>query len=236
MIFIDHTEVLEGQVAVIDLTGPLDSDSSSDFEQYANRILDGETRYIILNMEKVDYISSAGIGLVLYLQKTIIRRGGYFVLFNLNGEISRLFSLLGFDRVLAMAKTRIEAMEIVDRQMELRDYGEEDYKEAPSEETADSFREKVETETTEKNIMQEVHATEDEPAPFPAMEQKESPAPIPAQRDETGTGGEEHLFEPFIVECTRCGALIRIKSPGTWLCPDCHASFSVSDEMTVSYE
>lgn len=120
MIFIDHTEVLEGQVAVVDLAGPLDSDSSTEFEEYANRILDGETRYIILNMEKVDYISSAGIGLILYLQKTINRLGGYFVIFNLNAEIQSLFSLLGFDRVLSMAETRIESMEIIDRQMELR--------------------------------------------------------------------------------------------------------------------
>ncbi len=220
MIFIDHTEVLEGQVAVVDLAGPLDSDSSTEFEEYANRILDGETRYIILNMEKVDYISSAGIGLILYLQKTINRLGGYFVIFNLNAEIQSLFSLLGFDRVLSMAETRIESMEIIDRQMELRGGELTD-----SENIAESKTE------AEKN--------QDFTKIPPSPQQTEENIPLhsqPKEEREPSLKPEAAVhFDPFIIECNHCNSLIRIKAPGTYLCPDCSASFTVNNEMAVSY-
>jgi len=47
----------------------------------------------------LDYISSAGIGVLLAAQKRLRDRGHRLVLRNLNRHIRDLFSLAGFDRV-----------------------------------------------------------------------------------------------------------------------------------------
>ena len=222
MIFIDHTDVLEGQVAVIDITGPLDSTSSTEFEEYANRILEGETRYLIFNMEKVDYISSAGIGLILYLQKTVIRLGGYLVLFQLNEEIRSLFALLGFEHIISITETRIEAMEIIDRQMEIRESG------IPAEDTAGSPEPEEESVTGDEVPEENLESIEEEFTIEYALDETR-PAIPPA-----GQVKKWH-FDPFIIECGKCTALIRISEPGQYMCPDCHTAFSVDNEMSVEY-
>lgn len=216
MIFIDHTDVLEGQVAVVDISGPLDSSSSTEFEEYANKILDGDTRYLIFNMQKVEYISSAGIGLMLYLQKTVNRLGGYLVLFQINEEIRSLFFLLGFEHILTIAESRIEAMEIIDRQMEIRETGEP---EVPEEHLSDD-------------------SPEETPEAVCLDDQKQSIEYIIPEKESLSARPDfkAFTFDPFIIECSRCMALIRISEPGTYMCPDCHASFSVDEEMSISYQ
>ena len=216
MIFIDHTDVLEGQVAVVDISGPLDSGSSTEFEEYANKILDGDTRYLVFNMEKVEYISSAGIGLMLYLQKTVNRLGGYLVLFQINDEIRSLFSLLGFEHILTIAESRIEAMEIIDRQMEIRETGAPEGPEASlTEDSPEEIPETLSLNDENQSIEYIIKETES----LPAMPEFKA-----------------SLFDPFVIECSRCTALIRISEPGTYLCPDCHASFAIDEEMSVFYK
>jgi anti-anti-sigma factor len=121
MIYINHKEVLEGRVTIVDVSGPLDSETAADFEDYIRKLLEKNIMYILLDAGEISHVSSEGIGAMLFIQKRIAEKNGFFVIYNLNGEISALFSLLGFDKVMRIVSSRIEAMEIMDRQMELRD-------------------------------------------------------------------------------------------------------------------
>jgi anti-sigma B factor antagonist len=126
MIYINHREVLEGRVTIVDVSGPLDSETAGDFEDYIRKLLEKSMIYILLDAGEIPHVSSEGIGAMLFIQKRFAEKYGFFVIYSLNREIAALFSLLGFDKVLRIVSSRIEAMEIMDRQMELRDGGTAD--------------------------------------------------------------------------------------------------------------
>jgi len=121
MLFINFKEALDGQVANIEIEGPLDSQTSPSFEDYVNQFLEKKIFFILLDLKNLSYVSSEGIGSLLYLQQKLSAQNGFLVLYNLATEIKALFQVLGFDKVFRISKTRSESLEIMDRQIELRD-------------------------------------------------------------------------------------------------------------------
>ncbi|MGL4368535.1 MAG: hypothetical protein ACRCUT_02510, partial [Spirochaetota bacterium] len=62
---------------------------------------------------------------------------------------------------------------------------------------------------------------------------KEVPPVIPG---ETEIQEGETLFpQPLIVECEECSAFVRVHSSGAFMCPSCHAEFSVERDGTVIF-
>lgn len=121
MIFINHNEAKEGKIVIVEIQGALDSNTSTDFEEYINQLLDKEKKFIILNAAGLEFVSSAGIGVVLYIQKKILTRNGHFVICNISDEILSLYRFLGFDKLFKIADNSDEARQIMDKQIDLRD-------------------------------------------------------------------------------------------------------------------
>lgn len=148
MIYISHSDVLEGQVVAVDVEGTLDSTTSPDFQEYMENVL-SHHRFIMLNTANIQSVSSAGIGVLLLLQKQISALRGSIVLYGMKDELSTLFTLLGFDRLFQIATSRIDAMQTIDRKLELAD--ESGPLETP-EENDDSDDEIETVEETERSI------------------------------------------------------------------------------------
>ena len=53
----------------------------------------------IIDFEKLDYISSAGLGILLTTQKRLKDSGHQLILKNMNKHIREVFKYAGFDRV-----------------------------------------------------------------------------------------------------------------------------------------
>ncbi len=212
---INHAELLDGRAAVVEIEGPLDSRSGPEFEEYVQRLLDRSVIFIIFNAGRMAYVSSEGIGLLLYLQSRISEDNGFFVLFGLSPEIETLFSLLGFDRVFRIAGDRAEAVEIMDRQMEMRDRGETE-------------RDAPEVRVAEEPVAvpvppEEPTATEEEfdrvePSAAESKEPFDEAPPRPAPPE----GGR-------VVKCQACGAELKTHGPGDYICPHCDESFNVPE-------
>ena len=90
--------------------GRIDSNTSASLEQKLLALLEPAPRGIVIDFTAVDYISSAGLRVVLVLAKRL--RGGKaaLVLCQLNGLIQEVFTMSGFDKVLAIVPTRAEAL------------------------------------------------------------------------------------------------------------------------------
>ena len=248
---ISHSEILDSRVAVVEIDGPLESRTSQDFEDYINRLLAKSILFILFDAKKMEYVSSEGIGLLLLLQKKISAANGFFVLFNPVPEITTLFGLLGFDKVFRMAESRAEALQIMDRQIELRERGEAVGPEAaapepepaapaeiaePSPEIAAAAGPRamiVECSGCRARIR--VYSDGDYLCPhcktgFSVTSRDAAQSvEIPAVRP---TGGPASL----VVECARCKSLMRIVKSGTYRCPDCDAPFTVTDDLSVKFQ
>lgn len=100
MFFITHTEAGDNGTAIVDIDGPLNSETSSDFEEYTSKLTDSGIVNLLINSSKINFISSEGIGAVLLLHRKVSAINGVIVFFNLGREISLLFQLLGFDAII----------------------------------------------------------------------------------------------------------------------------------------
>lgn len=122
MLHISHQDHHEGESAIIKLNGALDSNSVEAFENYINTLIDNHRRYFLIDAAKLEYISSIGIGALLYMQKKVNTYSGFMVFSELNREITALFNFLGFDKNLIVTDSYNEARELLDHQLKVGHY------------------------------------------------------------------------------------------------------------------
>ena len=85
----------DGATLVVKPVGELDSATSPEFEaQLRERLTGAES--IIVDFEKVEYISSAGLRVFLATEQYLERHGGEMKLIHVNEHIMEIFDLVGF--------------------------------------------------------------------------------------------------------------------------------------------
>lgn len=247
---IHHAELDDGQTAVVEIDGPLDSLTSPDFENYINKLLGKNIPFILFDAKNMGYVSSEGIGLLLFLQKKISDTAGFFVFFNLSGEIMTLFSLLGFDRKFLVADSRQNAELMLKRQIEMRKSGvpEKTGARTDSEAFAEARASEPRFAPAEQdygpdgtvvacdNCTSQVRVYKDGEHRCPHCNTEFTVANrrIAHTRDEGGAvtaAGAGSL----VIECATCKSLIRIKKSGNYRCPDCKTRFTVARDLTVVF-
>ena len=87
---------------MVTLEGRLDTVTSSEFEKSINPYFQMQGIELILDCASMEYISSAGLRVVLTTHKNITSKGGHFILSNLNKEVGSVFDMTGFSRILTI--------------------------------------------------------------------------------------------------------------------------------------
>ncbi len=106
---LDVTEAQEGSVLVVSPAGRLDSVTAGGFEaQLLKHINEGATK-MVLDFGKLDYISSAGLRVVLLAGKKLKAAGGKLALCGLNQQIREVFAISGFISIFAVYPDRASA-------------------------------------------------------------------------------------------------------------------------------
>lgn len=105
-------EIPEGTSATcadVRLRGYLDANSVQRFEGARTRILAAGSRDVILDLEELDYISSAGMGSIMALFQEVRRRNGGLVLVKPSRRVMDLLNILGFAKLFPIAESRSAA-------------------------------------------------------------------------------------------------------------------------------
>ena len=89
----------DGKVTVT-LEGRLDTVTAPDLEKELKGSLDDVTE-LVMDFEKLDYISSAGLRVLLSAQKVMAKQGGMKVI-NVNDSIMEIFEVTGFSDILTI--------------------------------------------------------------------------------------------------------------------------------------
>ena len=90
------TQKQQNGITILGLKGRLDSNTSDDFEKrLLGLIQTGETR-LVLDFEELDYISSAGLRVLLKTAKELKRVNGQLSFCSLKEYIREIFELSGF--------------------------------------------------------------------------------------------------------------------------------------------
>jgi len=98
---ISHKE--ENGIAFLAFKGRLDGTSAVEAEEILNTIFKGENSRLLFDFEFLEYLSSAGLRVVLGAAKEIKRRDGKFVLCALNSYVKEVFEVSGFGAIIPIA-------------------------------------------------------------------------------------------------------------------------------------
>ncbi len=90
----------DGSKLTVAIAGRLDTLSSPDFEKEMEPALGGVTE-LIIDLKDLDYISSAGLRVLLGLAQTMEDQGK-MVVTNPNDAVMDVFSVTGFDDILTI--------------------------------------------------------------------------------------------------------------------------------------
>ncbi len=93
---------LENGALYIALEGELDTLSSPDFEAELEPLL-AEANSITIDFEKLGYISSAGLRVLLAAEQAMEEKGAEQVkVIHMNDTIRNIFSITGFEEILSL--------------------------------------------------------------------------------------------------------------------------------------
>jgi len=98
----DIKTTLNANELTIALIGRLDTVTAPELEKTLNTSLDG-VKSLIFDFTDLEYVSSAGLRMLLRAQKTMNQQGT-MVVRNANENIQEVFEITGFDDVLTIEK------------------------------------------------------------------------------------------------------------------------------------
>ena len=104
-----QVDQIEG-VLVISVTGRIDGVNAQEFHNDLNRETDGSDNPVVLDLEKLSYISSAGLRSILLIAKTLKGRNTRFMLCSLPGPIREIVEIAGFDKIIDVLESRSDAI------------------------------------------------------------------------------------------------------------------------------
>lgn len=91
-------KIANGTSLTIALEGRLDTTTAPDLEKELKNSLDGVTE-LVLDLEHLDYISSAGLRVLLSAQKIMNKQGAMKVI-HVNDMVNEVFEVTGFSDIL----------------------------------------------------------------------------------------------------------------------------------------
>ena len=97
-------------VTLVTVVGSLDSNSSPKAQQTLDGILSDGARKLVVDLTALDYISSAGLRVLLVVAKRVQQASGKVVLFGLVPNVREIFAVSGFDRIFTVAEDAAAAL------------------------------------------------------------------------------------------------------------------------------
>lgn len=103
-------EETKGDVLIVTIKGRLDAISSPTAEKHVFELINNGANKVVLDLRNVDYLSSAGMRMLLSTTKKLKGQSGKLVLASVTPNVMDVLKISGFDHVLDIAGTREEAL------------------------------------------------------------------------------------------------------------------------------
>ncbi len=95
------TKTVEGEKLTVVLEGRLDTLTAPELEESLSSALEG-IKELVLDLSGLEYLSSAGLRVVLSTFKTVSAAEGKMTICNANEMVSKVFELTGFGNIVAI--------------------------------------------------------------------------------------------------------------------------------------
>ncbi|MGW8301424.1 MAG: STAS domain-containing protein [Desulfobacterales bacterium] len=98
-------------INIFKLNGRLDSNTSQGFEKKIFQAIDDGSKSMIIDFKDLEYISSAGLRVILKATKALKREEGKMMLCDMQDYVKEVFEIAGFDSFLPIVGTMDDAIQ-----------------------------------------------------------------------------------------------------------------------------
>lgn len=103
-------EETKGDVLILRLKGRLDAISSPTAEREVFDHINGGQHKLLVDLSGADYLSSAGMRMLLSVTKKLKSLSGKLVLFAVSNNVMDILKMSGFDRILEISQTEEDGL------------------------------------------------------------------------------------------------------------------------------
>ena len=105
-----QTKLIGTEIALVEASGQLDADTYRVLEAKLRELLSRGRNKLVLKLDQLEYISSAGAGVLIGAAASARERGGNLVLLDPHPHVREVFDYLGLSQMLAVAEDRESAL------------------------------------------------------------------------------------------------------------------------------
>jgi anti-sigma B factor antagonist len=103
-------EEMRDNVSIFKLNGRLDSNTSQSFEKKLFQAISDGSKNMIVDFKDLDYISSAGLRVILKATKAVKHEEGRIMLCSMQDYVKEVFEIAGFDSFLPIVGNMEDAL------------------------------------------------------------------------------------------------------------------------------
>ena len=107
---IDITQEENGDVVIIRVSGRLDATSSPILERQVMALIDAGKNLLVMNFANVEYLSSAGMRLLLAATKKLKSQDGKILITSVMDNVMEVIKMAGFDHILHLFDSEEDAL------------------------------------------------------------------------------------------------------------------------------
>lgn len=98
------SQKLQNGIILISVKGSLDAHTFEEMEKTINQLFENNMYRLIVDLSKLDYISSAGAGVFIGAISTAQENDGLIVLLKPNQNVREVFDLLGLSQIFTITE------------------------------------------------------------------------------------------------------------------------------------
>jgi len=110
---IDIKSHKENDYTVIEVTGEVDASSSINLDTAINEAIASGENTLLIDCNRLNYISSAGLGVFMSHIQDLENNKLKMVIFGLNEKVVNVFQILGLDELLKIVDRKEQAIELL---------------------------------------------------------------------------------------------------------------------------
>jgi anti-sigma B factor antagonist len=105
---------VDSGIRILSISGHLDLQSGGDLRERLRALIEDEEAVdLLVDLEGLDYMASAGFRELFLAGRQISRQGGRLAVCSLRGEVKRVFELACFDTAYPIFENRREGLEFL---------------------------------------------------------------------------------------------------------------------------
>lgn len=102
---------IKGKIYFVDLEGALEGESVAQIKKHLNPVLDGQHfDAMVFNFEKVNFIDSSGLGLIVRVFKELRHQEQKMGVVNLSEKVRSVFEMTSLNMIVEIYKNEEEAI------------------------------------------------------------------------------------------------------------------------------